>query len=87
MIYDCFDPKYAQEQFMPCATWDAGSDLQRFGENHYLSAAPRSNHPGGVVAAQLDGSVLFLPNSVDARALALRICTFDGQQAELSQLQ
>ena len=36
-----------------------------------MSAAPRSNHIGGVNTAFLDGHVDFLPNDVDEMVMAL----------------
>ena len=48
------------------------------GLNGYLSAAPRSAHPGGVNAAFVDGHVVFLPDSVDEFAMAYAVSVNDG---------
>jgi prepilin-type processing-associated H-X9-DG protein len=45
---------------MPCAEW-----VYPLGVLGYISAAPRSNHPGGVNAAFLDGHVTFLRDTID----------------------
>ena len=44
----------------------------------WLSAAPRSNHPGGVNAAMLDGRVIFLSNDVDEASMARMVSINDG---------
>jgi prepilin-type processing-associated H-X9-DG protein len=43
------------------------------------TAAPRSLHPGGVNAAHVDGSVLWLVDEVDWYILARLVCINDGQ--------
>ena len=50
----------AQMQRMPCIKW-----TWQLGLYGYISAAPRSNHIGGVNVAYLDGHVDSLPNEVD----------------------
>jgi prepilin-type processing-associated H-X9-DG protein len=45
----------------------------------YISAAPRSNHPGGVHVAYLDGHVTFMANSVDEITLAYQASINDEQ--------
>lgn len=72
MLYDCPDPADAQLDRMPCNTWAAGTSRD------YLSAAPRSHHPGGVNVAFLDGHMAFLPNTVDQYAMAYMIAIADG---------
>jgi hypothetical protein len=47
----------------------------------YTSAAPRSNHPGGVHSVRVDASVGFLADDVDEIAMAYAICTTDDQAA------
>ncbi|MDZ4659974.1 MAG: DUF1559 domain-containing protein, partial [Bythopirellula sp.] len=42
------------------------------------SAAARSSHPGGVDAANIDGSVRFLLDEIDPSTLGLLICINDG---------
>jgi prepilin-type N-terminal cleavage/methylation domain-containing protein len=54
---------------MPCEDSDAKSS--------YFSAAPRSLHPGGVIATNLDGSVTWLADEIQAQTLALRVCIND----------
>ena len=67
-LYDCSDPAAAKSEGMPCMV---GSD--------YFSAAPRSNHPGGVNVVFLDGHVDFIQDSIDLRAMAYLISIDDGQ--------
>ena len=49
--------------------------------NHpgYTSAAPRSNHPGGVIAAYLDGSGHFLRDDIDEIVIAYLVAIADEQ--------
>ena len=54
---------------MPCFDADSGSS--------YFAAAPRSLHPGGVIAANLDASVTWLADEIQAQNLALRVCIND----------
>ena len=53
---------------MPCLT-----------VNGYLSAAPRSRHPGGVNVVYADNHVAFLPNTVDPTMMAYLVSIEDGQ--------
>lgn len=46
----------------------------------YLSAAPRSLHPGGVNAAFLDGHASFLTNHIDEFYMAYAVSIDDGRQ-------
>lgn len=69
VLYACPDPVGEQVDALPCTT-----DLDRWG---YISAAPRSNHPGGVNAACLDGSGHFLSDDVDEVAMAYMISIDD----------
>jgi prepilin-type N-terminal cleavage/methylation domain-containing protein/prepilin-type processing-associated H-X9-DG protein len=73
MLMACPNPTQAQFEGMPCATWSAS------GGNNYLSAAPRSLHPGGVNIVFLDGHVSFLRDQVSKTTMALLISTKDGQ--------
>jgi prepilin-type N-terminal cleavage/methylation domain-containing protein len=43
------------------------------------SASPRSFHPGGVIATNLDGSVTWLADEIQAQVLGLRVCINDDQ--------
>jgi len=76
MLYDCPDPADAQLKKMPCSTY------QRGGAMEYLSAAPRSQHAGGVNIAFVDGHVRFLNNQVDEYAMAYSVCANDGQAVD-----
>ncbi|TWT38230.1 hypothetical protein KOR34_31990 [Posidoniimonas corsicana] len=68
VLYECPEPGLAQLEGMPC-------NDQFYG---YISAAPRSQHPGGVNAAFLDGHVEFLPNNIDELAMHYMISVADG---------
>ena len=46
---------------------------------NYLSSAPRSRHPGGVVAVYADSHTTFLSNSIDRLTMAYLISLRDGQ--------
>jgi prepilin-type N-terminal cleavage/methylation domain-containing protein/prepilin-type processing-associated H-X9-DG protein len=72
MLYNCTELADAQMARIPC---------NNFGEApmNYLSAAPRSQHPGGVHMALLDGSVRFVRNEVDEVAMAYMVSINDGQ--------
>ena len=69
VLYVCPDPAEAQFDKMPCNDEYWG----------YISAAPRSQHPGGVNAAFLDGHVGFLPNDINEYTMLYMIDTSDGQ--------
>ena len=73
MLYDCDNPADAQMQRMPCntASTSAPSD--------YLSAAPRSRHPGGANAVYVDGHYGFLSNTIDPILLANLVSIYDGE--------
>jgi prepilin-type processing-associated H-X9-DG protein len=69
VLYVC--PEMAEAQFdgMPCNEEFAG----------YISAAPRSHHPGGVNSAFLDGHVGFLPNDIDEYVMLWMTSANDGE--------
>ncbi|MGD9127530.1 MAG: DUF1559 domain-containing protein, partial [Planctomycetia bacterium] len=71
-IYMCENRDEAKASEMPCLTYGAGWATK------YLSAPPRSLHPGGVNAAMGDGRVIFLSNEINERVLAYMACSFDG---------
>jgi len=73
MLYDCANPADAQAKRMPCLTWQAGTSAE------YLSAAPRSRHPGGVVAVYADAHLSFLTDSIDRLTMAYLVSVNDGQ--------
>jgi prepilin-type N-terminal cleavage/methylation domain-containing protein/prepilin-type processing-associated H-X9-DG protein len=70
VLYECPDPIGEQFDGMPCNTEFWG----------YISAAPRSMHPGGVNAVFLDGHVGFLPDNIDEYAMLYMVDPVDGQQ-------
>ncbi|MEX2176037.1 MAG: DUF1559 domain-containing protein [Pirellulaceae bacterium] len=76
MLYDCENPADAQARRMPCANWVEGSGAE------YLSAAPRSHHPGGVQAVYVDGHVSFVPNEIDAVTMAYLVSIEDGHPVQ-----
>ncbi len=74
-LYDCQDPVGALILKMPCSI-GAYTD--------FLSAAPRSRHPGGVNSVCADGHVAFIPNTVDIFALAYIVSIDDGNAVSIS---
>ena len=66
----------AQLDRMPCIRWDWALGLAG-----YISAAPRSMHPGGVNIAYLDGHVEFLLDEVDPFAMAYMVDIRDNKVA------
>ncbi len=73
ILYGCPEPNLAQLEGMPCG------DNARYG---WLSAAPRSLHPGGVCVVYADGHTRFYVNEVDEFAMAYAISIDDGQVVE-----
>jgi prepilin-type processing-associated H-X9-DG protein len=73
MLYDCPSPAGAQIQRMPCNTYTPGGGLE------FLSAAPRSNHAGGVNAIYADGHVDFIADNIDQFLFAYLVSINDGQ--------
>jgi prepilin-type N-terminal cleavage/methylation domain-containing protein/prepilin-type processing-associated H-X9-DG protein len=71
VLYECPEPAAAQFERMPCNNaWSPPG---------YISAAPRSQHLGGVNAAFLDGHVGFLPNDIDEYVMLWMTSTNDGE--------
>ena len=70
ILYDCPDKIAEQVEEMPCMTE---------AEAKFISASPRSNHPGGVHGGMLDGSIRFVANDVDEVAMAYQKCVSDGR--------
>ncbi|MBL9163058.1 MAG: DUF1559 domain-containing protein [Planctomycetaceae bacterium] len=62
----------AADAQMPCTL-----DLPP-GTHGYMTAAPRSQHPGGVNSAYLDGHVQFLPDDIDEFVMAYSVSVNDG---------
>lgn len=71
VLYECPDLPGEQLEKMPCIK-----------DSRYMSAAPRSNHPGGVNSVYLDGSVHFLADGIDEPTMAYLITTMDGHTVE-----
>src|SRR4051812_9708338 len=65
----------AQLQRMPCIKW-----IWSLGLFGYISAAPRSSHPGGINASYLDGHVDFLRDDIDPFSFTYLIDIRDGQE-------
>lgn len=76
ILYDCPDEAGAQLEGMPCAPYT---------RTHYLSAAPRSCHPGGVNVVYMDGHTGFVTDKVDEIVMAYLISIDDGQSKRLEQ--
>lgn len=64
----------AQLAGMPCSKWE-----WELGFAGYISAAPRSQHPGGVNVSFLDGRVEFLANEIDPVVMSFNIGIHDGE--------
>lgn len=85
VLVECSEEVLAEAQLarMPCTQW-----RWPLGLSGYISAAPRSMHPGGVYANYLDGHVRFLTDDIDPIAMSLEIGIHDEEvavpQTELS---
>jgi len=79
MLYACPDQAAAQMEGMPCLVYTVGDYRE------YLSAAPRSHHPGGVQVSFVDGHVGFLPNEVDEYAMAYMCSPEDGHTVNVTE--
>lgn len=77
VVYSCPEPEEAQLDGMPCETYE---------HTHYLSAAPRSRHPGGVHVAFVDGHIGFISDNVDILAMAYLISSNDNGAADIRNL-
>jgi prepilin-type N-terminal cleavage/methylation domain-containing protein/prepilin-type processing-associated H-X9-DG protein len=73
MLYANPDPSGAQIDGMPCAEYGSRSTLC------YLSASPRSRHPGGVNVVFADGHSGFIPDKIDGYVMALLVSANDAQ--------
>ncbi len=67
----------ARRERMPCVEFSPTAT------SYYLSAAPRSHHPGGIDVVYADGHVGFLSESIDGLSLAHLISIDDGQPVEI----
>ncbi|MGE3241906.1 MAG: DUF1559 domain-containing protein [Pirellulales bacterium] len=76
ILLRCDEDTLAEAQFegMPCEKWKWPLGLAG-----YISAAPRSTHPGGVNMTLLDGHVDFLANDVDPVTLAYLVDIRDAR--------
>ncbi|MBN2296652.1 MAG: DUF1559 domain-containing protein [Pirellulales bacterium] len=72
MLYDCPDVAGAQMDRMPCAFYKENTMFE------WLSAAPRSMHPGGVNMAYVDGHVAFISDDINEITMAYLISINDG---------
>ena len=70
--------RLSAESHMPCSMHISAYDKNGIGVGGYMSAAPRSLHPGGVNASFLDGHVGFLVDEIDEVAMAYLISINDG---------
>ncbi|HEY6563930.1 MAG TPA: DUF1559 domain-containing protein, partial [Pirellulaceae bacterium] len=71
-VFVCQEPLYARSRGMPCAAMS------------FVSAAPRSNHVGGVVAVALDSHAGFISDNIDSYVFAYLIATNDRQSSDVS---
>jgi prepilin-type processing-associated H-X9-DG protein len=71
-IFSCKRPAVALQARMPCKN------------QQYLSAAPRSNHPGGVNAVALDGHAGFVSDQIESYTYAYLICVNDKQVTDVT---
>jgi prepilin-type N-terminal cleavage/methylation domain-containing protein/prepilin-type processing-associated H-X9-DG protein len=78
MLYDCPDIGRAQIEGMQCGVFN----YSWFDDAHYLSSAPRSQHPGGVNVAFMDGRIGFLVNEVDEVAMAYMVSANDRRPVQ-----
>jgi hypothetical protein len=75
-IRECPDKPSADTEGMPCF---ASSGTGTSQTTTRQAAAPRSLHPGGVNAANVDGSVIFVIDNVEQHLFARRISINDAQ--------
>lgn len=76
MLYDCPDAAGTQIARMPCNTYTGPA-------TSWLSAAPRSQHPGGVNMAFVGGSVHFVTDGVDQVTMAYMISVGEREVTSL----
>jgi prepilin-type N-terminal cleavage/methylation domain-containing protein/prepilin-type processing-associated H-X9-DG protein len=77
VLLNCPQDMLADSQLerMPCIKW-----IWSLGLFGYISAAPRSNHPGGINASFLDGHVDFIRDDIDPFSFTYFIDIRDGQE-------
>jgi hypothetical protein len=69
-LRECPDQAQADLELMPCNTPPNAT---------FIVAGPRSLHNGGVNAANVDGSVIWLANDIDQYLMARMVSINDGQ--------
>lgn len=74
VLYECGDVASEVLDRMPCTSAWQG----------YISAAPRSLHPGGVHGAFLDGRVEFLADDIDETSMLYLVLVNDGNLVDAS---
>jgi len=79
MLYACPDAADSLLAGMPCDVYNVPAS------NHFLSAAPRSRHPGGVNVVFMDGHIGFLPNGIDQITMAYLVAIDDGVTVSLAE--
>ncbi len=79
MLYDCPDVAGGQVEGMNCALYNGDPD------SAYLSAAPRSQHTGGVNVCFMDGHTGFLADDVDEFAMAYLVSISDQKPVSASE--
>lgn len=79
IVYTCPDSAGAILAGMPCDVYNVPSS------NRYLSAAPRSRHPGGVNVAFLDGHLGFVRDQIDEITMAYLVAIDDGVTVSLTE--
>jgi prepilin-type N-terminal cleavage/methylation domain-containing protein/prepilin-type processing-associated H-X9-DG protein len=79
MLYDCPDIAKGQLDGMTCGVYYTDLD------SVYLSAAPRSQHLGGVNVCFMDGHTGFLADDVDEYAMAYLISVNDRRPVSVSE--
>jgi prepilin-type N-terminal cleavage/methylation domain-containing protein/prepilin-type processing-associated H-X9-DG protein len=76
ILYNCPDAAAARLDRMPCAN---------HADNQWWSAAPRSQHPGGVNVVFMDGRVEFLSDTIDVLAMTYMISSNDHEPTPLAE--
>ncbi len=79
MLYDC-NEQASQLEGMPCATFTDGPSTY-----HWLTAAPRSRHPGGVYVTFMDSRVAFLLDEVDLEVMGRMISIEDRRTLDFDE--
>jgi prepilin-type N-terminal cleavage/methylation domain-containing protein len=69
-LVSCPEAGAADLDLMPCKAWT---------NETWISAAPRSLHPGGVNATHADGSIVWLNSEIDWFLMARMVSINDGQ--------